>query len=41
MRVLSIDVWTVVVPTPMDPGLGCELDLEALPRYTREHQNLQ
>ena len=22
-------------------GLGCELDLEALPRYTTEHQSLQ
>jgi len=29
------------VPTPMDPGLGCELDLEALPRYTQAHQCLQ
>ena len=29
------------VPTPMDPGLGCDLDLEALPRCTREHQCLQ
>ena len=29
------------VPTPMDPVLGCDLDLEALPRYTREHQCLQ
>lgn len=29
------------VPIPMDPGLGCELDMEALTRYTREHRCLQ
>jgi muconate cycloisomerase len=29
------------VPTPMGPGLGCDLDLEALPRYTRAHQCLR
>ncbi|MEW6753655.1 MAG: enolase C-terminal domain-like protein [Candidatus Latescibacterota bacterium] len=28
------------VPTPMAPGLGCELDLVALPRYTRAHETL-
>lgn len=26
------------VPTPMAPGLGCELDLNALEKYTRAHE---
>jgi muconate cycloisomerase len=26
------------VPTPMQPGLGCALDLEVLPRYLRAHE---
>ena len=29
------------VPTPMKPGLGCELDLEALPRYTQAHETIE
>ena len=29
------------VPTSMDPGLGCELDMEALTRYTRVHRCLR
>jgi L-alanine-DL-glutamate epimerase-like enolase superfamily enzyme len=29
------------VPTPMAPGLGCDLDLTALPKYTTAHETLQ
>ena len=29
------------VPTPMAPGLGCELDLETLARYTQAHQTFR
>lgn len=28
-------------PTPMAPGLGCELDLPALARYTQHHERLE
>ena len=28
------------VPTPMKPGLGCELDTEALQRYTQGHETV-
>ncbi|MEW6750728.1 MAG: enolase C-terminal domain-like protein [Candidatus Latescibacterota bacterium] len=28
------------VPTPTRPGLGCELDLSALPRYLRAHETI-
>ena len=28
------------VPVPMKPGLGCELDMEALGRYSHDHQVL-
>ena len=27
-------------PVPMDPGLGCELDLTALERYSRAHETI-
>ena len=27
-------------PTPMAPGLGCELDMEALARYTQRHEQV-
>ena len=29
------------VPTPMKPGLGCELDFEALERYSQAHQTIE
>lgn len=29
------------VNTPQEPGLGCDLDLEALPRYTRAHEEIR
>jgi len=28
------------VATPEKPGLGCDLDLEALPRYTVAHEEV-
>ncbi len=28
------------VPTPMKPGLGCDLDYDALQRYTQQHEEL-
>lgn len=28
-------------PVPMKPGLGCELDMEVLPRYTQAHETVQ
>lgn len=28
------------VPTPMDPGLGCELDMEALQRYGQAYERI-
>lgn len=28
------------VPTPMQPGLGCELDMEALERYGQGHETV-
>ncbi len=28
-------------PTPMAPGLGCELDMAALGRYTQKHETLE
>lgn len=28
------------VPTPMKPGLGCDLDMEALKRYTQGHETV-
>lgn len=28
-------------PVPMEPGLGCELDREALSRYTQAHEKVQ
>ena len=28
------------VPTPMKPGLGCDLDYDALQRYTQGHEEL-
>ena len=27
-------------PTPQKPGLGCELDVEALPRYVQHHEQI-
>jgi L-alanine-DL-glutamate epimerase-like enolase superfamily enzyme len=27
-------------PTPQKPGLGCDLDVEALPRYVQHHEEI-
>ena len=28
------------VPTPMKPGLGCEIDYDAMQRYTQHYEEL-
>ena len=33
--------WTGFVPTPMKPGLGCELDYDAMQRFTEAFEEIQ